>query len=98
MALLEVESLRAGYERIPGVFGISLDIEEGSMTALLGSNGAGKTTTLRAVSGMVRPMSGSIVFDGKQIAGTAAEKIARMGLVHVPEGRGIFPSVTVEDS
>ncbi|MGZ4206881.1 MAG: ABC transporter ATP-binding protein [Actinomycetota bacterium] len=98
MALLEVRDLRAGYEGIPVVFGIDLEVNEGEVVALLGSNGAGKTTTLRAISGMIKPMSGAIRFDGKEIAGKAAERIARQGLIHVPQGRGIFPSLGVEES
>ncbi|MFN2614390.1 MAG: ATP-binding cassette domain-containing protein, partial [Actinomycetota bacterium] len=74
MALLSIDGLRAGYEGIPVVFGIDVEVEEGTVTALLGSNGAGKTTTLRAVSGMIRPMSGSISFGGDQIAGKGVDK------------------------
>ena len=98
MALLETRSLRTGYEGIPVVFGIDLQVNEGEVVALLGSNGAGKTTTLRAISGMIKPMSGDIMFNGKHIGGVAAEKIARSGLIHVPQGRGIFPSLGVEES
>ena len=98
MALLETRSLRTGYEGIPVVFGIDIEINEGEVVALLGSNGAGKTTTLRAISGMIKPMSGDITFNGKHIGGMAAEKIARSGLIHVPQGRGIFPSLGVEES
>ena len=98
MALLETRALRTGYEGIPVVFGIDIEVNEGEVVALLGSNGAGKTTTLRAISGMIKPMSGDISFDGRHIGGLAAEKIARAGLIHVPQGRGIFPSLGVEES
>jgi len=98
MALLETHSLRTGYEGIPVVFGIDIEVNEGEVVALLGSNGAGKTTTLRAISGMIKPMSGDITFNGRHISGMAAEKIARAGLIHVPQGRGIFPSLGVEES
>jgi len=98
MALLETRALRTGYEGIPVVFGIDIEVNEGEVVALLGSNGAGKTTTLRAISGMIKPMSGDISFDGRHIGGMAAERIARAGLVHVPQGRGIFPSLGVEES
>jgi len=98
MALLETRSLRTGYEGIPVVFGIDIEVNEGEVVALLGSNGAGKTTTLRAISGMIKPMSGDIMFNGRHIGGMAAEKIARAGLIHVPQGRGIFPSLGVEES
>jgi len=98
MALLETRSLRTGYEGIPVVFGIDIEVNEGEVVALLGSNGAGKTTTLRAISNMIKPMSGDITFNGRLIGGMAAEKIARSGLIHVPQGRGIFPSLGVEES
>jgi branched-chain amino acid transport system ATP-binding protein len=96
-ALLELRGLRAGYEGIPVVFGIDVDVQAGEVVALLGANGAGKTTTLRAISGMIRPMAGSISFDGQEIAGHDAARIARAGLLHVPEGRGIFPTLAVEE-
>jgi branched-chain amino acid transport system ATP-binding protein len=98
MALLEVRGLRAGYEGIPVVFGVDLDIDEGEVVALLGANGAGKTTTLRAVSGMIRPMAGSVTFAGEDISHRPADRITRMGLLHVPAGRGIFPSLTVGET
>ena len=98
MALLEVRGLRAGYERIPVVFGIDVDIEEGEVVALLGANGAGKTTTLRAISGMIPVLSGSVVFDGVPVTNRPAERIARAGLLHVPAGRGVFPTLTVGDT
>jgi branched-chain amino acid transport system ATP-binding protein len=98
MSLLELHGVRAGYEGIPVVFGIDLEVNEGEVVALLGSNGAGKTTTLRAISGMIGLMAGEIVFDGNRIDGLPAEKIARSGLLHVPEGRGIFPTLTVGDT
>jgi branched-chain amino acid transport system ATP-binding protein len=96
-ALLDVRGLRCGYEGIPVVFGIDLEVGAGEVVALLGANGAGKTTTLRAISGMLRPMAGSISFDGDDITGHDAAQIARAGLVHVPEGRGIFPTLDVEE-
>jgi len=98
MALLELHGVRTGYEGIPVVFGIDLEVGEGEIVALLGSNGAGKTTTLRAASGMIPLMDGEIVFDGSRINGLAPERIARRGLLHVPEGRGVFPTLTVGDT
>ena len=98
MALLEVNSLRAGYGRLPVVFDIELEVGEGEIIALLGLNGAGKTTTLRAISGMIPVMAGSIRFAGEDIAGQPPERIARRGLLHVPEGRGIFPNLRVDES
>lgn len=96
--LLEVRGLRAGYEGIPVVFGLDLTVEAGEIVALLGSNGAGKTTTLRAISGMVPAMFGSVMFDGSVVSNHAPERIARRGLVHVPEGRGLFPNLTVGET
>src|SRR3954471_17890691 len=98
MSLLEVRGLRTGYDGIPVVFGVDLAVEEGEIVALLGSNGAGKTTTLRAISGMVPAFAGEIVFDGRRTTGMRAERITHLGLVHVPEGRGIFPSLGVEET
>jgi len=96
--LLEVRGLRAGYERIPVVFGIDLEVGEGEIVAVLGANGAGKTTTLRCISGMLRPMAGEIRFAGQRVDGRSADSIARSSLVHVPEGRGIFPTLNVDES
>ena len=98
MSLLRVRGLRAGYAGIPVIFGIDLEVGAGEIVAVLGANGAGKTTTLRAVSGLVRPLAGEILFDDRRIAGRPADMIARAGLVHVPEGRGLFRSLTVEES
>ncbi len=97
-ALLDVRGLRAGYERIPVVFGIDLQVGENEIVAVLGANGAGKTTTLRCISGMLRPMAGEIEFAGQHIDGRSADRIARSSLVHVPEGRGIFPTLDVRES
>jgi branched-chain amino acid transport system ATP-binding protein len=98
MSLLSVRGLHAGYERIPVVFGVDLTVEEGEIVAVLGANGAGKTTTLRCISGMLRPMAGEMEFAGHRIDGRSADAIARVSLVHVPEGRGIFPTLNVEES
>jgi branched-chain amino acid transport system ATP-binding protein len=93
-ALLEARGLRTGYGRLPVVFNVDLEVEEGEIVALLGANGAGKTTTLRAISGTVR-MSGEIAFASKRIAGRPPESIARLGIAHVPEGRGIYAELSV---
>jgi branched-chain amino acid transport system ATP-binding protein len=98
MSLLEVRGLRAGYERIPVIFGLDLFVDEGEIVAILGANGAGKTTTLRCISGMLPPMAGGIVFAGARIDGESADAIARSSLLHVPEGRGIFPTLDVGES
>jgi branched-chain amino acid transport system ATP-binding protein len=97
-ALLETRGLRTGYGRLPVVFDIDLEVNEGEIVALLGANGAGKTTTLRALSGLLPLMGGDIQFDGKSLKGRAPDKIAREGIVHVPQGRGIFPNLRVDET
>jgi branched-chain amino acid transport system ATP-binding protein len=97
-ALLEVEGLRAGYGKIPVLFGVDLAVEERQIVALLGSNGAGKSSTLRAVSGLLPLQGGSVTFGGRRVDGMAAERLARLGLVHIPEGRGVFPSLLVDET
>ena len=96
-ALLEAKNLRAGYGPTEVLHGISLAIEEGTITTLLGANGAGKTTTLRALCGMVKT-SGEVFFAGKRIDGRATEDIVRLGVAHVPDGRGTFGSLTTEEN
>jgi len=96
--LLEVSDLDVHYGAIHALRGISLSVGAGQIVTLIGANGAGKSTTLRAISGLVRPTRGKIVFDGRPIAGRAAHLIVRGGLAHVPEGRGIFPNLTVEEN
>jgi branched-chain amino acid transport system ATP-binding protein len=98
MALLEIDNLHVHYGAIHALHGITLRVEPGQIVTLLGANGAGKSTTLRAVSGLLRPTSGTILFDGKPIAGRPPHDITRMGLVQAPEGRGIFPGFTVEEN
>jgi branched-chain amino acid transport system ATP-binding protein len=95
--LLWIEGLTAGYDGAAVVRNLSLTVDRGEVVALLGANGAGKTTTLRVVSGIVRPMAGSVVYDGIDAARTSAPTLARNGLVHVPEGRGIFHGLTVAE-
>ena len=97
-ALLEVESIEVAYGSVVAVRDVSLAVAPGEILALLGANGAGKTTTLRAVSGLTPARSGSIVFDGVDISKFPPERIARMGVSHVPAGRGIFATLTVEDN
>src|SRR5919199_534190 len=96
-ALLELEYLDAYYGWIQVLHGVSLRVETGGVTVLLGANGAGKTTTLRAISGMVKT-SGSVRFAGQRIEGKATEDIVRLGIAHVPEGRGTFTRMTVEEN
>jgi branched-chain amino acid transport system ATP-binding protein len=92
-ALLELEGVEARYGPVQALHGITLEVAEGSIVAVLGANGAGKTTTLRAVSGTVR-RTGRIIFDGKQLR-AGPEAVARAGIAHVPEGRGTFTELTV---
>jgi len=95
--LLEVRNLHAGYGPTEVLHGLEFAIAEGSITALLGANGAGKTTTLRALCGMVRA-SGDVLFDGQRITGKSTEDIARLGVAHVPDGRGTFSDLTTEEN
>jgi branched-chain amino acid transport system ATP-binding protein len=92
--LLELHDVRARYGPVAALQGVSLTVSEGEIVALLGANGAGKTTTLRAVSGTVR-RNGEVLFDGRSIARRAPEAVARLGIAHVPEGRGLFSELTV---
>ncbi|MBW3595154.1 MAG: ABC transporter ATP-binding protein [Actinobacteria bacterium] len=95
MSLLEVTDLKAGYGTLPVLGGISFEIEEGETAVLLGLNGAGKTTTILTLAGMLKPWSGTITFDGKDITGTDPRKLVADGIVLVPEGRHVFPQLTV---
>ena len=97
-AMLEVKDLEVAYGKIEAVKGISFDVNEGEVVTLIGTNGAGKTTTLRTISGLLRPTSGSITFKGKDITTVAAHDIVQLGLAHSPEGRRIFPRLTVEEN
>jgi branched-chain amino acid transport system ATP-binding protein len=96
--LLEARGLRTGYGRLPVVFNVDLEVEEGEIVALLGANGAGKTTTLRALSGMLPLMAGEVRLDGKSLKRSPPDAIARDGVVHVPQGRGIFPNLRVDET
>ena len=98
MSLLEVTDLRVAYGAIEAIKGISLKVEEGQVVTLIGTNGAGKTTTLRTISGLLRPASGEILFQGKRIDAVPAHEIVTLGLAHSPEGRRIFPKLTVEEN
>jgi len=97
-ALLEARGVRTGYGRLPVVFNVDLEVKEGEIVALLGANGAGKTTTLRALSGMLPLMSGDVCLDGASLKGRSPDTIARGGVVHVPQGRGIFPNLRVDET
>jgi branched-chain amino acid transport system ATP-binding protein len=95
---LEIRSLSVAYGGVRALRNVSLTVPSGSVVALLGPNGAGKSTLLRTVSGVIRAEQGGISYFGQRIERTPAYRIARMGLVHVPEGRGIFPSLSVEEN
>jgi branched-chain amino acid transport system ATP-binding protein len=95
--LLTIEALTAGYDEAAVVRGLDLTVSAGEVVSLLGANGAGKTTTLRAISGLVKPMRGRILFDGADLAPVPASARARLGIAHVPEGRGIFFGLTVAE-
>jgi branched-chain amino acid transport system ATP-binding protein len=95
MALLEVQSLDVHYGAVQALRGVSFDVNAGEIVTLIGANGAGKTTTLRAVSGLVKPSAGEIRYDGNPIAGLRPDLLVARRLAHAPEGRGIFPALTV---
>jgi branched-chain amino acid transport system ATP-binding protein len=96
--LLQVEDLSAGYGRVPVLDRISLGIDRGTITAVLGANGAGKSTLLRAVSGLVRPTAGRVVFEGEEITRSPVESLISRGFAHVPEGGGVIHELTVEEN
>jgi len=98
MSLLTVTNLAVGYDGMRALQEVSLEVPAGSVVALVGANGAGKSSLLRAISGLVRPQSGSIVFDGADITRMPAHAIVRAGIAHVPEGRRVFASATVRDN
>lgn len=97
-SLLEIRDLTVRYGGIQALHGISLSVPQGSIVTLIGANGAGKSTTLRTVSGLVTPSEGSICFDGKEISGKPAHRIVAAGLAHVPEGRLVFPELSVKEN
>ncbi len=96
--LLKVENLRVHYGSLEAIKGISLELEEGSLVALLGANGAGKSTVLRTISGLIKPTSGQILLQEKRIDGVSPHVIVAYGVTHVPEGRKVFPDMTVYEN
>ncbi|HEY8130495.1 MAG TPA: ABC transporter ATP-binding protein [Thermoanaerobaculia bacterium] len=96
--MLNVRSLEVAYGNIPALHGIDLEVEKGEIVTLIGANGAGKTTTLRTISGLLKPRKGHVVYNEKDITGTKPHVITAMGVSHVPEGRGIFANLTVNDN
>lgn len=95
MALLEIKDLEVNYGVIKAIKGVSFDVNEGEIIALIGANGAGKTTILHTITGLIQAKKGSIVFDGKELTKTPLHKIVSMGMAHVPEGRRIFQQLSV---
>jgi branched-chain amino acid transport system ATP-binding protein len=98
MSLLALEQLQVSYGGIRAVKGIDLTVEPGELICLIGANGAGKTTTLRAITGLARTAGGRILYDGEDLAGKRVHEIARRGLALVPEGRGVFAQLTIEEN
>jgi branched-chain amino acid transport system ATP-binding protein len=96
--ILSVKAIEVSYGNIPALHGIDLDVEQGEIVTLIGANGAGKTTTLRTISGLLKPRKGEVTFRDKSITGTKPHIITAMGVSHVPEGRGIFANLTVQDN
>src|SRR5258708_2115793 len=96
--ILELLNVESNYGPVQALRGVSLSVSEGKIVTVLGANGAGKTTTLKTISGIIGPLKGQVKFRGKEIHGSAPDKIVRGGIVHVPEGREIFPLLSVEDN
>lgn len=98
MSLLKVENLVTKYGEVPAIKGISFEVNEGEIVALIGANGAGKSTTLMTISGALKPSSGRIIFDGKEIQGMPSHQIVNLGIMQCPEGRRLFATMTVEEN
>ena len=95
---LEIRDLHVSYGGIRALKGVDLTVEEGQIVTLIGANGAGKSTALRAISGLQKPQSGSILYGGEELVGLPAKEIVRRGIIHVPEGRRVFPDMTVAEN
>ncbi len=98
MSFLKVENINVSYGDIQVLFDVSLYVEKGEVVSIIGANGAGKTTTLKTISGLLHPLSGSITFENEQINKLEPEKIVERGIIHVPEGRRLFPFMSVEEN
>jgi branched-chain amino acid transport system ATP-binding protein len=96
--MLEVRDITAGYGQFTALWDVSLHVDHGEAVAVVGPNGAGKTTLLRVISGLIAPRAGALTFDGTELAGRPAHQIVRHGIAHVPEGRRLFPALTVADN
>ena len=97
-SMLEVKNIQVAYGKIIAVKDVSIDVKQGEIVTLIGSNGAGKSTTLRTISGLIKPKSGEILFNGKRIDGVPGHEIVGMGICHSPEGRRIFPRMSVKEN
>lgn len=96
--MLKIESLEVRYGIIPAIKEMNIDVAQGEIVTLIGANGSGKTTTLKTISGLVRPSLGAVFFEGKDITSMPAHQIVALGIAHAPEGRGIFPNLTVMEN
>ena len=96
--MLKIENIKVKYDTIPVIKGVSLEVREGELVALIGANGAGKSTILKTISGLMRPSEGSVIFQGRDITKASPDEIVRMGVVHVPEGRQIFSRMTIYEN
>jgi branched-chain amino acid transport system ATP-binding protein len=98
VTVLSVKGIEVGYGTIPALHGIDLEVQKGEIVTLIGANGAGKTTTLRTISGLLKPRKGEVFYNGQNITGVKPHLITSRGISHVPEGRGIFANLTVQDN
>jgi branched-chain amino acid transport system ATP-binding protein len=96
--MLTIDNITSGYGKVPALDSISVDVGEGELVTIIGSNGAGKSTLLKTVSGLIRPTAGTVTFDGKDITRSRPDQIVAKGLVHCPEGRHVFPELSVLDN
>jgi branched-chain amino acid transport system ATP-binding protein len=96
--LLELRGVRAGYDGVEALHGVDLAVPAGSLVGILGPNGAGKSTTLKVISGLLRPTAGSVLLEGHDVTGASAVQLSRAGVCLIPEGRGIFPNLTVREN
>src|SRR4051812_22079751 len=98
MPLLEVHDLHTSYGAIQALRGLSFAVEQGQVVSLIGANGAGKSTTLNSISGLLKPTSGRVIFDGQDVTGWRADRVTALGLIQVPEGRQIIAPMTVYEN
>jgi branched-chain amino acid transport system ATP-binding protein len=96
--LLELRDIHAGYDAVPALFGVNLAVEPGQVLAILGPNGAGKSTTLRVAAGLLKPTKGAVLMAGRNVVGATPDELARRGVCTIPEGKGIFPNLTVREN